>query len=131
MSEELDMTFGDWLNETLDLQRSAFDTNPPELEGIARADYVRWNVLAAVDELTEFLNEVQWKPWAKAQGAVFDRGAAVGEIVDVMHFIANLLCTLGVTGEELTNAYLEKMGVNKQRQEDGYEHRKAVTTNDS
>ena len=118
------MTFGDWLSETLALQRGSFGTDPPTLEGVERAEYVRWNVLAAVDELTEFLNEVQWKPWAKAQGAIFDRSAAVEELVDVMHFIANLLCTLGVDGDELSARYLEKMGVNARRQEDGYAHRK-------
>ncbi len=114
-----DLTFGEWLSRTRDLQRSAYDVDPVKLEREARATYTRWNVLAATAELHEFLQEVRWKPWAMFQGDIPDRPAAVGELVDVMHFIANLLVMLSVDGEELTQRYLDKMEVNAERQDGG------------
>lgn len=112
-------TFNDWLDTTLHLQRTSFGINPPSLVGEEQADYIRWNVLAATDELHEFLQECPvWKPWSSS--IIINRDAAVGELVDSMHFIANLLVMLGVTGEELTDRYKAKQAVNKKRQEDGY-----------
>lgn len=111
--------FDNWLEKTLELQRSAYGTNPPALKGEKRAEYIRWNVLAAVDELTEFLNETQWKPWAKDQGVINDYDAATEELVDVLHFVANLLCVLEVNDDLLTWMYEEKMKVNATRQESG------------
>jgi hypothetical protein len=112
------MNFTSWLNSTLDLQRTAFDIDPPYLEGDDRAEYVRWNVLALEDELHEALNEVGWKPWATDR--YFNRDAFVGELIDVMHFVANLLVTAGVTGEELSQKYHSKQQRNRYRQEVGY-----------
>ncbi len=113
------MTFDEWLSETLDLQRSAFKTDPPTLSGEDRAEYLRWNVLAAKVELSEFLGEIRWKPWARDQGEIKDRSAAVEEIVDVMHFLANCLVTLEVDGDELSAGYRHKMQVNDDRQASG------------
>lgn len=111
--------FNEWLRRTLLLQRVAYGIDPPELVGPARAEYTRWNVLAAIDELTEFLNETQWKPWAEGQGEINDRDAAMEELVDTLHFVGNLLCMLSVTDEELDVIYAKKMLVNAQRQESG------------
>lgn len=113
------MNFTSWLNSTLDLQRSAYDVDPPYLEGDERADFIRWNVLAATDELHEALGEVGWKPWATDR--YFNRDAFVGELIDVMHFIANLLVTAGVTGDELSQKYHSKQSRNRYRQEVGYD----------
>lgn len=113
------MTFQEWLERTLELQRTTYKTNPPALEGEARAEYVRWNVLAAIDELTEFLDDFGWKPWAVNQGEIKDRPHAIEEIVDVMHFIANLLCVLDTSGDELDVIYRHKMAVNAARQQTG------------
>lgn len=111
------MTFDEWLTTTRQLQRESFGVDPASLEGAARADYIRWNALAVVDEVHEALFEVQWKPWAKSQGEWKSRDEFVGEIVDVMHFIANLLVTANCTGEELSARYREKQNVNRKRQE--------------
>lgn len=107
--------FRDWLEKTLALQREAYQTDPPALRGEERAEYLRWNVLAADDELHEFLNETHWKPWGKNQGELKDRGKAVEELVDALHFVANLLCALEVTDAELSQLYEAKMYVNRQR----------------
>lgn len=69
-------------------------------------------------ELSEFMQEVGWKPWATPRGWV-NRDAAVGELVDVAHFLANLLCALDVTDAEWQHAYRTKQEVNRQRQRSG------------
>lgn len=110
------LTFTEWLDTTLRLQREGFGQNPPMKIGKERAEYIRWNALAIVDELSEFLAEVKWKPWAKDEGLIISRYAAISEIVDIMHFVANLLVTLGVSGEELSKMYLDKVAENERRQ---------------
>jgi hypothetical protein len=119
MSNGVNVNFTSWLNSTLDLQRTAFDIDPPYLEGDERTEYVRWNTLAAIDELMEALHEISWKPWQTAD--YFNREAFVGELIDVMHFIGNMLVTAGVTGEELSQRYHSKQQRNRYRQEVGYD----------
>jgi hypothetical protein len=114
------MSNWNWLEETLDLQRTAFKIDPPALEGDEFADYVIWNHTAAVAELTEFLEENNWKPWSSIRGRG-DRDAAIGELIDVQHFIANLLVALDCTDEEYEVRYQMKMQVNRNRQKDGYD----------
>lgn len=110
------MDFNEWLSSTRELQKTSFGTDPAALTGAARADYIRWNALAVVDEVHEALFEVQWKPWAISQGEWKDRDDFVDEIVDVLHFVANLLVTAGCTGDELSERYRTKQEVNRQRQ---------------
>jgi hypothetical protein len=110
--------FGNWVEKTKYLQELAYghkfeDMTIPEL-----ADWIRINVLAAEDELHEALAEVSWKPWAKSE--FFNREAFLGEIVDVLHFVGNLLAGANISDEELNAAYLEKMDRNRKRQEEGY-----------
>jgi hypothetical protein len=113
-----DMQFGQWLETTRDLQREYYDGDPAEFKDDARADFILWNVLAATDELHEALQEVGWKPWATGRGWM-NRDAFVGEMVDVMHFVANLLVTANVTGEELSQAYMDKVHRNEARMASG------------
>jgi dUTPase-like protein len=114
------MTFEQWIESTLSLQRRAFGIDPPTLQGEDLANYIRWNVLACEDELHEFLQECPiWKPWSKSQ--VVNTEAAVNELVDALHFIANLLVALGVTGTELGDKYRQKQEVNLMRQLSGYD----------
>jgi hypothetical protein len=111
-----------WLESTKRLQIESFNTDPSALEGAQRADYTIWNVLAAVDELHEFLQCIAWKPWIlpELRGHVSDRVAAVRELVDCAHFIGNLLVMLNVTDEEWERLYAEKQAINAKRQRDGY-----------
>lgn len=112
-------TFGEWLMRTRVLQREAFGVDPYRLEGTEREEYVRWNVLAAEDELHEALGEISWKPWASKE--YFNREEFIGELVDVLHFVANLLAVSGVSGDELTTRYSSKQQKNRDRQSSGYD----------
>ena len=94
-----------------------------------RCAYVRMNVLAAIVELTEALNEVGWKPWASSRH--FNNGLLLGELTDVLHFLINLyLAALpGVLAEEIADQIVRrfflKNQVNEARRSGGYD---GVTT---
>lgn len=109
-----------WLASTRALQEEYFNRSFPITDPDELADYVTENHSAAVIELSEFMQEVGWKPWATPRGWV-NRDAALRELVDVAHFVANLLCALDVSDAEWEHSYRAKQEVNRQRQRDGYD----------
>lgn len=110
--------FDSWLSETKELQNQYYDQNLPILWDEKLIEFIRWNTLAAEDELHEALNEVSWKPWASAQ--FINREEFIGELVDALHFIGNMLAGVGCSDEELSEAYEEKMARNRARMTEGY-----------
>lgn len=108
-----------WLESTRQLQTEHFGVTYP-LVGEALADYVTVNHSALVLEASELLSEFGWKPWAQQRGWV-NRANALKEAVDVAHFLANILCAIGVTDKEWVAAYQAKQEVNRRRQRDGYD----------
>jgi dimeric dUTPase (all-alpha-NTP-PPase superfamily) len=108
------------LASTRALQAEFFKREFPIQDPDELADYVLENHTALVVELGEFMQEVGWKTWSAPRGWV-NRRAAVGELVDVAHFLANLLCALDVTDNEWEELYRLKQEVNRQRQRDGYD----------
>lgn len=111
--------FWSWLQSTRQLQTNYYGVTYP-LEGNELADYVTWNALALVKEVSELTDEFGWKNWAQNRGWV-NRENALKEAVDVAHFLANILCAIGVTDEEWVAAYQAKQEVNRQRQREGYD----------
>jgi len=73
---------------------------------------------AMQQETAELIDSVPWKWWAKYQK--FDEQNAKVEVVDLFHFLVSLAQTLGMTSEDVYQAYLKKNAVNHQRQESGY-----------
>lgn len=73
---------------------------------------------AMSQELAELTDSVPWKWWAKYQK--FDEQNAKVEVVDLFHFLVSLAQTLGMTADDVYQAYLKKNQVNHQRQESGY-----------
>jgi dimeric dUTPase (all-alpha-NTP-PPase superfamily) len=73
---------------------------------------------AMQQETAELIDSVPWKWWAKYQK--FDEQNAKVEVVDLFHFLVSLAQTLGMTAEDVYQAYLKKNAVNHQRQETGY-----------
>ena len=102
------------------LQRIAYGVKPSDLEGDARAQFFHGQGFAAMVELAEMSQEIGWKPWGSDRG--LDRERYLKEGVDVLHFIANLLCLAGITDKELNQAYNAKMRTNlaRQQQQGGY-----------
>lgn len=109
-----------WLASTRVLQREAYGDDDWPKEGEALADSAMANMFSLMKELTEAGDEIGWKPWAQPRGWV-NREAYVGELVDVGHFLANLLVAVGVTDAEWEERYRAKQAVNLQRQVDGYD----------
>jgi len=112
------MTFSDWLESTIELQTKAFGHRFP-MEDAMLASYAQTNLLAAMVEIAEMSGEIGWKPWADDAGWV-NREKFLEEAVDAMHFVANMLCAVGITGEELSDAYKAKQQINRERQANGY-----------
>lgn len=108
----------EWLKSTKELQEQAFGFKLPIPEGPELVDYVIWNHSALVAEASEMLDEFRWKPWAKGRGTV-NRELALKEAVDVGHFLANILVSIGVTDEEWQAAYQAKQQVNRDRMASG------------
>lgn len=110
-----------WLSSTRRLQEETYgvDFDAPR-DPDAFADAVVMNHSALVVELSEFMGEVGWKDWATPRGWV-NRDAAVGELVDAAHFLANILVRLDVTDDEWEQRYRAKQEVNRRRQRSGYD----------
>lgn len=107
-----------WLESTKKLQEQAFGFELPIPEGEELVNYVIWNHSALVSEASELLDEFRWKPWAKGRGTV-NRALALKEAVDVGHFLANILVSIGITDEEWRAAYQAKQQVNRDRMSGG------------
>lgn len=101
------------------LQINSFGNNPGELSQEEAVEFIRWNTLAATDELHEALAEVGWKPWATSKH--INREAFISELVDAFHFYMNLMLVVNCSVEEFTEAYFKKRSINEQRQAEGYD----------
>lgn len=73
---------------------------------------------AMTQELAELTDSVPWKWWAKYQQ--LDEQNARVEVVDLFHFLISSAQVLGMSAEDVFNAYVKKNEVNFKRQESGY-----------
>lgn len=115
-----------WLESTEVLQREAygFDWSRQGRDVALVAASLKENLIAAAVELLgEVPREFAWKYWARDEPFV-NRDRVLAELVDVGHFVANMLVTLGVTDDEWEAAYQAKQEENRRRQRDGYSARK-------
>lgn len=113
-----------------ELQTGSYpEGSPIVLDGEARIEFIRWNVLALTDELHEMLNECGWKSWATSRHV--NETAAFKELVDAFHFFMNLCMVVCpsdtalhggpvAVADLLVAEYKAKRQVNAQRQADGY-----------
>lgn len=89
--------------------------------GMSEEDQIKWvlNYCRAMSqELAELTDSVPWKWWAKYQK--FDAQNARVEVVDLFHFLISLAQVLGMSADDVFNAYVKKNQVNLQRQDSGY-----------
>lgn len=85
----------------------------------AQTQWVLNYTRAMQQEIAELIDSVPWKWWAKYQA--FDKQNARVEVVDLFHFLVSLAQVLGMTPDDVYQAYLKKNAVNHNRQESGYE----------
>jgi hypothetical protein len=123
----------DMLVAQLKLQRESFGKDPTRMLPEERMEFLRWNVLALIDELMEMLQETGWKPWASSNHV--DHAAAMKEMVDAWHFFMNIMLTVSgvdvastsdgqmdmeALAQWFADRYMEKRNVNADRQAEGY-----------
>ena len=111
----------DKLDELFQLQQQlnkkiGVDTTALDEEGKTKwlLNYTR----AMQQELAELTDSVPWKWWAKYQK--FDEQNAKVEVIDLFHFLISMAQVLGMTPQDVFDAYTKKHQVNVQRQETGY-----------
>ena len=90
---------------------------PPESEG-DKAKWILNYTRAMQQEMAELVDSVPWKWWAKYQK--FDEQNARVEVVDLFHFLISLAQTLGMSADDVFQAYVKKNQVTLQRQDSGY-----------
>ncbi len=117
----------DQLEEIFRLQAALNDRIGVRTADLNEAEQTQWvlnYVRAMQQELAELVDSVPWKWWAKYQ--TFDKQNARVEVVDLFHFLVSLAQVLGMTPDDVYQAYLKKNNVNHQRQETGYEVKDAT-----
>ncbi len=104
-------------------------------------EFFDWNYHAIQDELRETFNALGgmkdgignavWKPWKKAYhekapNMTFndmsdsDKKELQMELIDIQHFLFNLMIATGMTAKDLMNMYFAKNKHNRERQKNGY-----------
>ena len=75
---------------------------------------IQKEVLAMISELSELLDEVNFKWWKNPKPV--NEAALKGELVDVLHFFVSMCLKSGMSAEELFALYKEKNQENFDRQ---------------
>ena len=111
----------DQFRELFRMQKSLNERIGVQTDGMDERQKTEWvlNYCRAMSqEIAELTDSVPWKWWAKYQR--FDEQNARVEVVDLLHFLISLAQVLGMSADDVFNAYLKKNEVNFQRQDTGY-----------
>jgi dimeric dUTPase (all-alpha-NTP-PPase superfamily) len=117
-----------WLMEKADQLRELFRMQKALNERIGvltdsmneeqKTEWVLNYCRAMTQEIAELTDSVPWKWWAKYQK--LDEQNARVEVVDLFHFLISLAQVLGMSADDVFQAYLKKNEVNFKRQDSGY-----------
>jgi len=111
----------DQLRELFRMQRALNLRIGVNTDAMTEADKAQWvlNYCRAMSqEIAELTDSVPWKWWAKYQK--YDEQNARVEVVDLFHFLISLAQVLGMSADDVFNAYVKKNEVNFRRQDSGY-----------
>ena len=111
----------DQLRELFRMQKALNErigVNTNEFNDEQKTEWVLNYCRAMSQELAELTDSVPWKWWAKYQK--LDEQNARVEVVDLFHFLISLAQTLGMSADDVFEAYMKKNEVNFKRQESGY-----------
>jgi len=106
--DKLDMIFElqQQLNSDIETRRNL---------SFSREEWMQKEVLAMISELSEVLDEVNFKWWKNPKP--IDDLALKGELVDVLHFFVSMCLKASIGPEELYQAYVRKNRENFARQQ--------------
>jgi dimeric dUTPase (all-alpha-NTP-PPase superfamily) len=111
----------DQLRELFRMQKALNGRIGVRTKGMNTEEKARWLLdycRAMSQEIAELTDSVPWKWWAKYQK--FDEQNARVEVVDLFHFLISLAQVLGMSADDVFQAYVRKNEVNFKRQETGY-----------
>ena len=111
----------DQLQEIFRMQQALNERIGVRMENMSQEDKTKWILnysRAMTQEIAELTDSVPWKWWAKYQK--FDEQNARVEVVDLFHFLISIAQVLGMSANDVFNAYMQKNEVNLKRQETGY-----------
>lgn len=114
----------DQLRELWRMQKALNERIGVNMDALSPEEKTRWILnytRAMTQEIAELNDSVPWKWWAKYQK--FDEQNARVEVVDLFHFLISTAQVLGMSADDVFNAYIKKNAVNVQRQESGYAHK--------
>ena len=91
------------------------------LDDLGDDERIKWILnysRALQQEVSELIDSVPWKWWAKYQK--FDKQNARVEVVDIMHFLVSIAQVLDMSADDIFDAYCKKNAINHERQDSGY-----------
>lgn len=80
----------------------------------SKDEWIQKRALALIEEVTEVLNELNYKWWKNPKQRNDDK--LKEELVDVLHFFVGMCIDAGMTAEEMYQIYLKKNKENFDRQ---------------
>lgn len=111
----------DKLEEIFEMQEGLNARIGVNTANMSEEEKIKWvlnYVRAMQQELAELTDSVPWKWWARYQE--FDEQNARVEVVDLFHFLISAAQVLGMSADDVYQAYVKKNKVNHERQESGY-----------
>lgn len=116
------MSSPDHLKEIFRMQEDLNQRIGVNTSTLTEEEKVKWLLnysRAMTQELAELVDSVPWKWWAKYQK--FDQQNARVEVIDLFHFLISMAQVLGMTPDDVFQAYVKKNAVNHERQDKGYD----------
>lgn len=94
---------------------------PVDLGSKESQQHIRDMALRGVEEMFEALQHLKnWKPHRDTEVKEFDREEFLEEIVDAFNYFLSVLVLVGVSSEELFDAYEKKDKIIRERVKSGY-----------
>src|SRR5437773_11612890 len=115
------MQKSDQLRELFGMQEALNRRIGVDTDNMTEEEKTKWvlNYCRAMSqEIAELTESVPWKWWAKYQK--LDEQNARVEVVDLFHFLISLAQVLGMSADDVFQAYMKKNAVNFKRQDSGY-----------
>lgn len=106
------------LQKILDLQSQLQDSHFPQVGKLSIEKQVLEHTRAIVHETIEVERELNYKYWKKP--VPVDWGKVKNEIADQFIFLLNECNAVNMSADELFKRVLDKQGINKRRQIEGY-----------
>jgi len=84
------------------------------LDGISKEEWIQKQTLAMISELSELLDEVNFKWWKNKKKV--NEQLVKEELVDILHFFVSMCLVYDMDAEELFSMYMDKNKENFDRQ---------------